>query len=65
MGKNAIHLVCAWASANRLVLAQVKGDEKSKEIQALPHLLEVLDLAYAQTVQFRGSGHDFHQTVST
>lgn len=44
-GKSAIHMVSAWASANRLVLAQVKVDEKSNEINAIPQLLEVLELA--------------------
>ncbi len=43
-GKAAIHMVSAWASANRLVLGQVKVDEKSNEITALPALLEVLAL---------------------
>jgi predicted transposase YbfD/YdcC len=44
-GKQAIHLVSAWATANRLVLAQVKVDEKSNEITALPELLGQLALA--------------------
>ncbi|MCA1704743.1 MAG: ISAs1 family transposase [Actinobacteria bacterium] len=42
--KAAIHMVSAWASANRLVLAQVKVDEKSNEITALPDLLRCLVL---------------------
>lgn len=41
-GKAAIHMVSAWASANRLVLAQVKVDDKSNEITAIPELLRVL-----------------------
>jgi predicted transposase YbfD/YdcC len=43
-GKHAIHMVSAWASSNRLVLAQVKVDEKSNEITAIPALLELLAL---------------------
>jgi predicted transposase YbfD/YdcC len=43
-GKAAIHMVSAWASSNRLVLGQVKVDEKSNEITALPALLQVLVL---------------------
>ena len=43
-GKAAIHMVSAWASANRLVLGQVKVDDKSNEITALPALLQVLAL---------------------
>lgn len=42
--KGAIHMVSAWASQNRLVLGQVKVDEKSNEITAIPQLLDVLDL---------------------
>lgn len=44
-GKGAIHMVSAWASANRLVLGQRKVDEKSNEITAIPQLLAVLSLA--------------------
>jgi predicted transposase YbfD/YdcC len=40
----AIHLVSAWANANQLVLGQVKTDEKSNEITAIPALLEMLEL---------------------
>lgn len=44
-GKAAIHMVSAWASANRLVLAQVKVDDKSNEITAFPELLRALAVA--------------------
>jgi len=44
MGKAPIHMVSAWASANRMVLGQVKTDDKSNEITAIPELLRVLDL---------------------
>ncbi len=40
----AIHMVSAWACENRLVLGQVKVDEKSNEITALPELLRALAL---------------------
>jgi len=43
-GKSAIHMVSAWASANRLVLGQQKVDEKSNEITAIPALLQLLEL---------------------
>lgn len=43
-GKQAIHLVSAWASQNRLVLGQVKVDDKSNEITAIPELLQLLVL---------------------
>lgn len=42
--QKAIHMVSAWATENNLVLAQVKVDEKSNEITAIPKLLAVLDL---------------------
>lgn len=44
-GKAAIHIVSAWASANRLVLAQTKVTQKSNEITAIPELLEILELS--------------------
>jgi len=48
-GKEAIHMVSAWASANHLVLAQVKVDENTQgvpdEITALPELLGQLAIA--------------------
>ncbi len=43
-GKKAIHMVSAWATKNSLVLAQVKTDEKSNEINAVPELLALLDI---------------------
>jgi predicted transposase YbfD/YdcC len=47
LGKSAIHLVSAWSSANHLLLGQVKVDEKSNEITAIPALLERLTLGGA------------------
>lgn len=43
-GKQAIHLVSAWATTNRLVLGQIKVDDKSNEITAIPELLRQLAL---------------------
>lgn len=43
-GKRAIHMVSAWASANQLVLAQVKVDDKSNELTAIPAVLRQLAL---------------------
>ena len=42
--KAAIHMVSAWAAGNGLVLGQVKTEEKSNEITAIPKLLEILHL---------------------
>ena len=43
-GKKPIHVVSAWANANKLVLGQIKVDEKSNEITAIPELLKLLDV---------------------
>ncbi len=45
--KTAMHMVSAWANSNRLVLGQVKVDDKSNEITAIPKLLKMLDLTGA------------------
>jgi len=42
--KSAIYMVSAWSHDNQLALGQVKVDEKSNEITALPSLLENLDI---------------------
>jgi len=39
-----IHMVSAWAYGNGMVLGQVKTNEKSNEITAIPELLKVLEL---------------------
>jgi hypothetical protein len=39
-----LHLVSAWATENRLTLAQVKTQDKSNEITAIPCLLELIAL---------------------
>jgi predicted transposase YbfD/YdcC len=44
-GKGAIHMVSAWASANRLVLGQMKVDQKSNEFTAIPKLLAALAIS--------------------
>jgi predicted transposase YbfD/YdcC len=41
---NPIHLVSAWASNNELILGQLKTEEKSNEITAIPSLLDALFL---------------------
>lgn len=42
--KSAIHMVSAFASKTKLVLAQQKVDDKSNEITAIPKLLNLLDI---------------------
>jgi len=43
-GREALHMVSAWASRQRLVLGQEAIDDKSNEITAIPALLERLEL---------------------
>ena len=63
-GKAAIHMVSAWACANRLVLGQVKVDEKSNEITALPALLQVLTLkGCIVTIDALGCQTEIVQTI--
>jgi predicted transposase YbfD/YdcC len=69
--KNAIHMVSAWSRHNRLVLGQVKVDDKSNEITAIPALLHLLDITgciitidamgcqKAITAQIIGQGGDY------
>lgn len=40
--KSPVHMVSAWASDNNLVLGQVRVDQKSNEITAIPKLLDIL-----------------------
>ncbi len=42
IGKDALHMVSAWASVNGITLGQRKVDDKSNEISAIPELLELL-----------------------
>ncbi len=44
-GRQAIWMVSAWAAENKLVLGQVKVDDKSNEITAIPKLLQLLELS--------------------
>jgi predicted transposase YbfD/YdcC len=41
----AVHMVSAWATHNRVVLGQLKTEEKSNEITAIPEFLNVLDVS--------------------
>jgi predicted transposase YbfD/YdcC len=42
--KSAIHMVSAWANSAGLALGQVKTNEKSNEITAIPELLNLLEI---------------------
>ena len=61
----AIHLVSAWASANRLVLGQRKVEEKSNEMTAIPRLLQLLDLKGAVvTIDAMGCQKEIAKTMT-
>lgn len=44
-GKSAIHIISAWACSNELVLGQLKVEDKSNEITAIPELLDALAIS--------------------
>jgi predicted transposase YbfD/YdcC len=62
--QGAIHMVSAWANANRLVLGQRKVDDKSNEITAIPKLLKMLELEGAiVTIDAMGCQKDIARTI--
>jgi predicted transposase YbfD/YdcC len=64
LGKAGIDLVSAWATANHLVLGQVKVDDKSNEITAIPKLLQVLEIAGCiVTIDAIGCQTEIAQTI--
>ena len=63
-GKAAIHMVSAWASDARLVLGQLKTDDKSNEISAIPELIKTLALHGAVvTIDAMGCQKKITQTI--
>jgi predicted transposase YbfD/YdcC len=60
----AVHMVSAFASANRVVLGQVATQAKSNEITAIPKLLELLDLHGAiVTIDAMGCQKEIARTI--
>lgn len=57
-GASAIHLVSAWSAKNNLCFAQIKVNEKSNEITAIPLLLDLLDIKDA-TITMDAMGCQF------
>jgi predicted transposase YbfD/YdcC len=63
-GVAPIHMLSAWASENQLVLGQLRVDEKTNEITALPELLAALDVSGCiVTVDALGCQTEVAQTV--
>jgi predicted transposase YbfD/YdcC len=60
----AVHIVSAWACEHGLTLAQVKTDEKSNEITAIPEVLRLLDIAGALvSIDAMGCQKDIAQQI--
>jgi predicted transposase YbfD/YdcC len=64
IGKEAIHLVNAWASENGIALGQRKVNGKSNEITAIPELLQLLNVAGCiVTIDAMGCQKKIAQTI--
>jgi len=64
IGKDAIHMVNAWATRNGIALGQWKTDTKSNEITAIPPLLRQLNVAGCiVTVDAMGAQTKIAQTI--
>jgi predicted transposase YbfD/YdcC len=64
VGKEAIHLVNAWAVENGIVLGQRKVDGKSNEITAIPELLRLLNMSGCiVTIDALGCQKSIAQTI--
>ena len=62
--QSALHMVSAWASKHRLFLGQVKVDDKSNEITAIPALLELLDISGCIiTIDAMGTQHEIARRI--
>ena len=62
--KAPLHLVSAFATEARIVLGQVKVDDKSNEITAMPQLIEWLDLHGAiVTIDAMGCQHQIAKAI--
>ena len=62
--KKAIHMVSAWASANQVILGQLKTEEKSNEITAIPNLLKLLEISGCIiTIDAMGTQREIAKTI--
>lgn len=60
----SIYMVSAWASKNGLSLGQIKVDEKSNEITAIPELLDLLDIKdMTVSIDAIGTQHDIASRI--
>jgi predicted transposase YbfD/YdcC len=64
--QSPLHMVSAWATKSRLMLAQVKTEEKSNEITAIPKLLEMLNVEGSIiTIDAMGTQTDIAKQIVT
>ena len=64
--QSALHCVSAWASEHRLFLGQVKVEDQSNEITAIPALLELLDISGSIiTIDAMGTQHEIAHRIVT
>jgi len=62
--KSPFHLVSAWAEDNNLVLGQVRTEEKSNEITAIPQLLDLICIEQSiVTIDAMGCQQDIARTI--
>lgn len=62
--KSAIHLVSAFSTENEIFLGQIKTEEKSNEITAIPELIKILDLEGAIiTIDAMGCQEDIAKEI--
>jgi predicted transposase YbfD/YdcC len=63
-GKSPIHMISAWSSLNNIVLGQVKVNEKSNEITAIPMLISTLAIEGAViTIDAMGCQSDITEVI--
>lgn len=63
-GMRPIHVVSAWANESSLVLGQLRVDEKTNEIKAIPELLEMLCLeGCIVTIDAMGTQKDIAKAI--
>ena len=62
--QSSLHLVSAWASEHRILLAQVKVESKTNEIKAIPALLNLLDISGCViTIDAMGTQHEIAKQI--
>jgi predicted transposase YbfD/YdcC len=63
-GQSAIHMVSAFVAENKLLLGQIKTEDKSNEITAIPALLELLEIkGCIVTIDAMGCQHDIAKKI--